>query len=208
VTIEGTASGELDGNTALIQASGSAGFEGLPPCSFSLSSTATIDGDTLTVPYTGTTCLGPISGTQVLRKRPDPPPPPPPAPPPPEPPPVNPNHVGPGPLSAARASEVVFATGDEFPNLTAPKTTESASLDASLELLRRMIWHLQLAGFQAGRQRNPSGAISLDKLTVFADGTWRSYDVFIGLGTPGVPITVHFMEVFPANHLADGGIPD
>ena len=71
-----------------------------------------------------------------------------------------------------------------------------------------MIWHLQLAGFQAGRQRNPSGALSNDKLTVFADGAWHAYDVFNDLGAPGVPMKVQFWEVTPANYFADSGIPD
>ena len=76
------------------------------------------------------------------------------------------------------------------------------------ELLRRMIWHLQLAGYDAGRQRNPSGAISNDKLTVFINGSWHAYDCFRNLGTPGIPIDVIFLEVFPAGHVNDGGIPD
>ena len=71
-----------------------------------------------------------------------------------------------------------------------------------------MIWHLQLAGFQAGRQRNPSGVLSNDKLTVFADGAWHAYDVFNDLGAPGVPMKVQFWEVTPPNYFADPGIPD
>ena len=54
-----------------------------------------------------------------------------------------------------------------------------------------MIWHLHLAGFQAGRQRNPSGAISIDKLTIVhqrrVEGVrhlHRTADV------PGVPLSV------------------
>ena len=70
-----------------------------------------------------------------------------------------------------------------------------------------MIWHLQLAGFQSGRERNPSGAISGDKLTVVADGAWHVYDVWT-LGGAGRPISVIFYEVFPPNPVADGGIPD
>jgi len=41
---------------------------GLASCPFSLSGTGTIDGDVIRVPYTGSTCLGPVSGTQVLQR--------------------------------------------------------------------------------------------------------------------------------------------
>jgi hypothetical protein len=36
------------------------------------------------------------------------------------------------------------------------------------------------------RQRNPSLAISKDKLTLFIRGTWRVYDIY-ALGQAGVP---------------------
>jgi hypothetical protein len=105
-------------------------------------------------------------------------------------------HVGPGPLTEARAEQVVYHTANEFPNLMTVLGSE--------ELLRRMIWHMHLAGYQAGRQRNPSGVISNDKLTIFINGAWHAYDVF-GLQDP---LTVHFLEVSPASYVPDGGIPD
>ncbi len=105
-------------------------------------------------------------------------------------------HVGPGPLTEARAQQVVYATANEFPRLL---TVAGAD-----DLLRRTIWHLHLAGYQAGRQRNPSGIISSDKLTIYINGAWHAYDIF-GLQDP---LTVHFIEVFPANPVPDGGIPD
>src|SRR5439155_20606670 len=153
--------------------------------------TGTIEynGNALRIPYTATTCLGPVRGTEVLRKPSSAPAADPGSTPPPTVPPgtPNPNHVGPGPLTAERARLVVNATANEFPNLTSPRNTTDEGVAAAQELLRRMIWHLQLAGFQAGRQRNPSGALSNDKLTVFADGAWHAYDVFNDLGAPGVP---------------------
>jgi hypothetical protein len=115
--------------------------------------------------------------------------------------------VAPGPLSAARAEQVVNATANEFPGLVTPRATDSASSAAGEELLRRMIWHLQLAGFQSGRQQNPSGAISGDKLTVVADGAWHAYDVWTE-GGAGRAIRVIFFEVFPANPIGDAGVPD
>jgi len=85
ISISGTAAGQLNGSTVPITANGTASLPGIPSCSFSLSGTGTIvDPDTLTVPYTGTTCLGPVHGTETLRRNtPASAPPPPPAPTPP-----------------------------------------------------------------------------------------------------------------------------
>lgn len=107
-----------------------------------------------------------------------------------------------------RAEQVINATADEFPSLRTARATSNEASAAATELLLRMIWHLQRAGFQSGRQKNPSGAISGDKLTVFADGAWHAVDVFYDYGAAGVPMKVIFWEVFPASPLADGGIPD
>lgn len=112
-------------------------------------------------------------------------------------------HIPPGSPTVDRARLVVLGTGTEFPNLTKQGDSEAAAS----ELMLRMIWHLQLAGFQAGRQRNPSGAISGDKLTVFADGAWHAYDV-LSTRPPGTPLDVHFDEVFPPNYVPDPGIAD
>ena len=214
LTITGSGSGQLTSSTTVaITVTGAASMPGLPPCNFALSGTGTIEDNesTLRIPYTGTTCVGPVHGTEVLHKHSSAPadPAPGPAPPPTVPPGTpNPNHVGPGPLTADRAHAVINATANEFPSLTAPRGTTDEGVAAAQELLRRMIWHLQLAGYQAGRQRNPSGALSNDKLTIFIDGAWHAYDVFNDLGAPGVPMKVQFWEVTPANYVADPGIPD
>jgi len=69
-----------------------------------------VDSNTLRVPYSGTTCLGPVSGEETLRRptqsapSPEPEPAPAPAPEPtPAPPAESPFHIGPGPLTMARA---------------------------------------------------------------------------------------------------------
>ena len=43
---------------------------GIPSCTFSLNATGSIEdsGNTLRLPFSGTTCLGPVSGTEVLRR--------------------------------------------------------------------------------------------------------------------------------------------
>ena len=117
------------------------------------------------------------------------------------------NHVGPGPINASRASQVVFATAREFPNLTQVFGSEGEAVGAADQLLRRTIWHLQLAGFNAARQKNPSGAISSDKISINIDGQWHCYDIY-SLGVAGRATTVQFIEVPLPNPVADSGIPD
>jgi hypothetical protein len=116
-------------------------------------------------------------------------------------------HVGPGPLTEARASQVVFATAKEFPHLTSVFGSEGEAVGAADQLLRRTIWHLQLAGYQASGQKNPSGAISSDKLTIFINGGWHVYDVY-SLGVAGRATTVQFFEVPLPNPFARNLIPD
>lgn len=212
----GSGTGQLNGSDVPYQITGSGTLPGVASCPFSLSGTARIDNsDTLRIPYSGTTCLGPIRGEETLHRpapqapAPAPAPEPDPAPAPaPEPPPVNSFHVGAGPTSVARAEQVVNATAAEFPSLIAPKGSDGEAQAAATELLRRMIWHLQLAGYQSGRQKNPSGAVSGDKLTVFADGAWHAFDVFYDYGVANQATKVIFFEVTPPNPLGDGGIPD
>jgi len=105
------------------------------------------------------------------------------------------------------AGRVIGGTGNEYPLLLAPTATDTDRENNNEELLRRMIWHLQQAGFTAGRQRNPSSAISKDKLTVQADGELWAFDVFQGVDiTDAVPVQA--IRVCPADYVADAGIPD
>jgi hypothetical protein len=70
LNISGTVSGQVNGTAVTITASGNASMTGLPNCGFSLTGNGTIEdnGNTLRIPFTGTTCLGPVSGTEVLRR--------------------------------------------------------------------------------------------------------------------------------------------
>jgi hypothetical protein len=112
------------------------------------------------------------------------------------------------PLTAFEAGKIVGGTGNEHPLLLAP-TPDLATREANAEeMLERMIWHLQLAGFNAGRQRNPSSLISKDKLTVDTDGETKAYDVFIGLSEFTQAMGVHMARVCPADYVATGGTPD
>ena len=68
MAIAGTAEGTLAGGevTWTAEATGTTA-DGLV-CPISLNGTATYDGTQFRIPYTGTTCLGPVSGTEILRK--------------------------------------------------------------------------------------------------------------------------------------------
>ena len=105
LTIKGTASGVmLNPTTVDLKVSGPAVVGGFAACDFSLSGTGTIaNGDTLTIPYSGTTCLGPVQGTETLRRKKDAPPPPPEAP---APPPAPPSSQGPNGFSLANVQVV------------------------------------------------------------------------------------------------------
>ena len=72
LTVTGSGSGVLNaaGTVIAVTASGVGTAPGIPTCAFTLSGDGTIEdnGNTLRLPFTGTTCLGPVSGTEVLRK--------------------------------------------------------------------------------------------------------------------------------------------
>lgn len=119
-------------------------------------------------------------------------------------------------LPAARvAGMIVCGTAQEFSALTAAVVDLPTREANAVELLGRMIWHLQIpqgspaeVAFEAGRQRNPSTAISKDKLTVKINGLWRAYDVFLDFDNFTTPLVTVMNLVFPPDNVPDGGIPD
>jgi hypothetical protein len=117
-------------------------------------------------------------------------------------------HVSAGaPLTAVTAGQIVCGTAQEFPNLVAATKNQATRDKNALELLLRMIWHLQQAGFTAGRQRNPSGVVSEDKLTVQIEGAFRAYDVFQGVDFSS-QMPVQMNQVFPPDYVASAGKAD
>ena len=114
-------------------------------------------------------------------------------------------HVAPGGLTEAKAREVTNRTADEFPCYFASFPSEPQVQDAAEGLLRRIIWHLEKYGFQADRQRNPSGLISKDKIAINIGGSWHVYDIF-SLGA--TQLSMVWGEVFPPDPVNDSGIPD
>jgi hypothetical protein len=129
VIVSGTGSGTVvNGTTMNITATGTGSMPGIPSCVFSLNSIATIsDGNnTLTIPYNGTTCLGPVRGTETLRRRTESavapvaaPPPPAPAPPP----------APSGPSDAIDLHQVIITGGSPGDVANWPITTAITAMD-------------------------------------------------------------------------------
>jgi len=65
--INGTANGTLSGSTVTWDAQATAQLAGVS-CPITLSGTAELGVDSIRVPYSGQTCLGPVSGVEVLKK--------------------------------------------------------------------------------------------------------------------------------------------
>ncbi|HTI37619.1 MAG TPA: hypothetical protein VL484_08685 [Vicinamibacterales bacterium] len=68
LNVSGTAQGTLNGGTVSWSGSGTATAADLPSCPVSLSGTAELGADSIRIPYSGTTCLGPVSGVEILKK--------------------------------------------------------------------------------------------------------------------------------------------
>ena len=69
LTLEGSAEGKLNGLTADLKASGTVNGAGIS-CPFSMTGAAVPEGlDKIRINYSGTTCLGPVSGSELLKKR-------------------------------------------------------------------------------------------------------------------------------------------
>jgi hypothetical protein len=67
--VTGSASGTLSGSTLTWSAKATATVPGFPVCEVQLSGTATLVGDTISIPYAGSTCVGSVSGTEILKKK-------------------------------------------------------------------------------------------------------------------------------------------
>ena len=68
--LTGTAQGSFTNPTTITwNASGNATAPGLTSCSITIGGSATVGTDSISIPYSGTTCLGPVSGIESIRKR-------------------------------------------------------------------------------------------------------------------------------------------
>jgi hypothetical protein len=69
LTVSGTAQGTLSGSVIAWTANGTAQAPLLPSCAITLSGTAELGTNSIRVPYSGDTCLGKVSGVEVLNKK-------------------------------------------------------------------------------------------------------------------------------------------
>jgi len=69
VKLAGTAQGTLSGSTVDWAAEGTASAAEIVSCRFALTGTAELAADSIRVPYSGDTCVGHVSGVEVLRKQ-------------------------------------------------------------------------------------------------------------------------------------------
>lgn len=67
--LTGTAQGTLSGSGVTWSAQGNATAPGLTACGIALNGTAELGVDSIRIPYSGTTCLGPVSGVEVLKRK-------------------------------------------------------------------------------------------------------------------------------------------
>jgi hypothetical protein len=69
LNVSGTAAGTLSGTTVSWQANAIASTPEIPKCDVTLSGTAELGVNSIRVPYSGNTCLGPVSGVEILNKK-------------------------------------------------------------------------------------------------------------------------------------------
>jgi hypothetical protein len=67
--VTGTAMATLSGGQINWQANANASTPVVPSCSIALTGTAELGVESIRIPYSGTTCLGPVSGVEILNKK-------------------------------------------------------------------------------------------------------------------------------------------
>jgi hypothetical protein len=67
--VSGTATGIMSGSVINWAANANASAPGLASCPILLGGTAELGVESIRIPYAGTTCLGPVSGVEVLNKQ-------------------------------------------------------------------------------------------------------------------------------------------
>jgi hypothetical protein len=69
IQVSGSASATLTGSTLNWSANASGTINGQTVCAIALTGTATLEANNrIRIPYSGTTCLGPVSGTEIIQR--------------------------------------------------------------------------------------------------------------------------------------------
>jgi hypothetical protein len=201
--VSGTASGELSGNQVTIAIAGSANLGGVL-CNFSVSGTGTLEdnNNALRVPYSGSTCLGPVSGTETLRRpQSTPPAPPAPAPPAPAPPPPPPPPSGPGPgtCASSKPQEIVDCIAATYPDRLVAHVS-LATRQANMAFLRdRMIEAGKCGGLDLGWNLKRGGPdLSIDFLAQRLNGEVLGIDIALDYDNTDMPLRLQWiLGTFP-----------
>ena len=69
IQVTGSAQGTFSGSFINWTASGASSGGATGDCPMALSGTATVTDSQIQIPFTGTTCLGPVSGTELLNRK-------------------------------------------------------------------------------------------------------------------------------------------
>ena len=69
LNVSGTAAATMNGTAVNWTANAIASTPEIPSCNVSLTGTAELGVNSIRVPYSGTTCLGPVSGVEILNKK-------------------------------------------------------------------------------------------------------------------------------------------
>lgn len=68
--VTGTGTGTFSGTSIAWSVTGTAAGSGTPTCAIAASGSASLTSDGgIMIPYSGTTCLGPVSGTQIIKRQ-------------------------------------------------------------------------------------------------------------------------------------------
>jgi hypothetical protein len=170
VTISGNGTGQLQGDILAISMTGTANVAGLM-CNFTLTGTGHYDGDRITVPYAGTSCYGPFSGVETLRRGSLPGPTPPPTSPPPPPPPP-----GAGICAFNNGPEIVACVEARYPERLAAGVSLETRQANMMFLRDRIIEGGLCGGMDLGWNLKRGGPeISIDFLV------WRRNGVDVGI---------------------------
>jgi hypothetical protein len=203
VPISGTGNGQVNGNTINMSLSGTASLQ-TGACAFSVFGTGIYEGQEIRVPYTGTTCLGPISGTETLRRG-SLPGPPPPAPAPAPAPAPSPNRI---PCALGEGSRIVECVKATFPEKLVP-VGSLGERQANMAFIRdRIIEAGGCSGLNFGYNLKRGGPeLSIDFLAWRRSGEDIGVDLGFDYDNLSQPLRLQWLIVGPGAFFAAYPMP-
>ena len=194
VPFSGSGVGQLNvDNTVKITVTGSANIQGVT-CNATINATATLENDMVTIPYSGDTCLGPISGVEYLR-RPSPPEAPAPPPPPPPPPPSQPSVK----CASNNPDFIINCISNTYPERLVAGVTVDQRRENMAWLRDRIIEAGKCGGLDLGWNLKRGGPeISIDFLTQKINGELLGIDIGAAYDDVSIPLRLQWVvSTFP-----------